>query len=424
MNRYLGNKTGLLEPILGQIGELARPGSLVCDAFSGTLAVSLALKKQGYLVASNDVNPFSRAFGRAFLANREVPEADLASLLGRAAGKARRAAESVVESLRGSPEHTFLAQRDAAARYVALVAIVQYLAALRPTDVAAKWRRSDFFETYCEEGQRSAFVSARGRTGRRKFFSPQNARHIDAILSCLRRWRHENRSSELLHATLTCVLIDAVERVSNTQGTYHDFPRDETDPRALRPMRLEPPSYDGLLGTSNHIVGNAEDSLEFVRRVPPHEVLYLDPPYNFRQYTSYYFLPNVIARYAEIDDLDDYFSRVEYVRGQNMADDFDSPFCKSGQFVEALGRLIARAKARTVVLSYFDGRNHWNDFKSEANGIGFEKLSSFFCGPLFEAGSMRAVPIPRMNYQSYGGYKSRAVKEFLFVARKAQSARS
>ena len=423
MNRYLGNKTGLLEPILTQIGQVARPGSLVCDAFSGTLAVSLALKKQGYLVASNDINAFSSTFGRAFLANREIPPADLDLLLGKAASKSRRAAESAVERLRDSPGFAFLERREARDRYVALTGVLGYLAELGPADVAAKWRRTDFFDTYCEEGQHSEFVSSRGRTGRRRFFSAENARHIDAVLSLLRRWRHESRTSGLLHATLTCVLIDAVERVSNTQGTYHDFPREETDPRALRPLRFEPPAYDGLLESAGHLVGNAEDSLEFVRRVPPHEVLYLDPPYNFRQYTSYYFLPNVIARYADIEDLDDYFTRVEYVRGQNMADDFDSPFCKSGKFLEALGTLITRARARNVVLSYFDGRNHWNDFKSGANGIGLEKLSAFFSGRLFAPGSMQVMPIPRMNYQSYGGYKSRPISEFLFIARKSESAR-
>ena len=68
------------------------------------------------------------------------------------------------------------------------------------------------------------------------------------------------------------------------------------------------------------MLGVERDSLDWVREVPHHKVLYLDPPYNFRQYTAYYFLLNVLARYVDIDDLEAYFAGVRYVRGQNPAD--------------------------------------------------------------------------------------------------------
>jgi adenine-specific DNA-methyltransferase len=210
-----------------------------------------------------------------------------------------------------------------------------------------------------------------------------------------------------------------MERVANIQGTYHDFPRDKYDPRALRPMRLQPPAFDGLLGGRiKHLVGTACDSLEFVQQVPHHDVLYIDPPYNFRQYTAYYFLPNIICRYPSLDDPDAYFHGVQYVRGQNPADDFVSSFCKAKAFIPSLRLLIERARARTVVLSYFDGRNHWNDFKAECNGEGYRRLTEFFHEELFVPKSLVVRPVERLNYQSYGGYKARNINEFLFVAQK------
>jgi hypothetical protein len=151
--------------------------------------------------------------------------------------------------------------------------------------------------------------------------------------------------------------------------------------------------------------------------MPEMDVLYLDPPYNFRQYTSYYFLPNLLARYGDMsdDELDAWFDGVEFVRGQNMTDDFSSTFCRKHKFLDDLGVLIDRANPRWVVLSYFDGRNHWNDFKKDPNGIGRRLLSEFFDGDRFRPGA-QLRPVNRTNYQSYGGYTARRITEFLFVA--------
>ena len=82
-----------------------------------------------------------------------------------------------------------------------------------------------------------------------------------------------------------------VEKISNTQGTYHDFQREVYDERALHDLTLRIPPFDDVISTQNeHIIGKAQDSLRFIKRVPHHKLLYLDPPYNFRQYTSYYFM--------------------------------------------------------------------------------------------------------------------------------------
>jgi adenine-specific DNA methylase len=408
LTRYLGNKTELLPAILSAVDRHARPGALVCDAFAGTLAVSLALKRRGFRVAANDINLLSAVYGRAYLLPSEIPAVALADLVDDA-DDLRAQANAGVRALEGKPGFAFL--RDHAAAYIDFIALLHALGAAPPGP------RRDIYDHYCEGGARSEFVSSRGRRGRRRFFSEDNARRIDAMLGQLRAWRP--RLPDPLYSLLLCTLLDAVERVANTQGTYHDFPREEWDPRALRPIRLAPPPLDDLVCGGQHIVG-CEDSLEFIRKVPPHDVLYIDPPYNFRQYTAYYFLPNLICRYCDVENLDAYFAGVRYVRGQNPADDFTSPFCSKDRFLDALATLIGRARARTVVLSYFDGRNHWNEFKADGNGVGYRKLADFFSSSRFVRGSLEIVPIARQNYQSYGGYKARQVQEFLFIARKAR----
>ena len=215
----------------------------------------------------------------------------------------------------------------------------------------------------------------------------------------------------------------AVERVSNTQGTYHDFPRDFWDPRALQPLELQPPALDGCLGgTGGHRAGREADSLEFVQTVGPSQLLYLDPPYNFRQYTAYYFLPNVICRYPEMDDPAEYFSQLAYVRGQNPSDDFSSTFCKPSRFIDDMLTLIQRAQSETVLISYFTGRNHWSQFDSGPDDTGQRLLEEMLTGPSFEQDSLKVRAVPRTNYASYGGYRARRVDELLISARVRQTA--
>ncbi len=421
--RYIGNKGDLLGPIIDAVATRAAPGDLVCDAFSGTLAVSLALKRQGYRVAANDINLMSAVFGAAYLTGDSIPAIDANELVPahRRRDVAERAA-ATLGSLAGTEGYRFLDDQGHRASYGGLLAVLEHLASLAEDDLPLEARHSYIYDVYCASGSRSAFVSSRGSRGRRGFFSADNARRIDLILNQLRHWHLERGLTGSALAILTAVLLSAVEKVSNTQGTYHDFPRGEPDPRAARPLVLVPPPLDGLLGgVGGHMLGVERDSLDWVREVPHHKVLYLDPPYNFRQYTAYYFLLNVLARYVDIDDLEAYFAGVRYVRGQNPADDFTSTFSSPRLFVASLETLIERADTEWVILSYFNGRNHWGEFKSEATDtIGYAKMSALFSSALFRPGSLEVVPIPRMNYQSYGGHRAKIVDEYLFIAEKTR----
>jgi adenine-specific DNA-methyltransferase len=402
LQRYLGNKSFLADHILKIVDRLARPGDLVCDPFAGSLAVSMALRRSGYRVASNDINILSWVYGTAYLLNSGIPPIPIEKIVPRAFLKARG----------------FGDRRENRADRLAL--LLHYLPRENVSDIPAAQRRSDIFDHYCEAGERSAFESSRGQRGRRRFFSARNARSIDRCLSRIRWWWRSGQIDTKLRCVLTACLLDAVEKVSNTQGTYHDFPRDFYDPRSLRPLKLLMPDVNNFTGSVANIVGKAEDSLEFVKRVPTHAVLYIDPPYNFRQYTAYYFLPNMISAYPEIGDLDNYFSNIQYVRGQNMKTDFTSSFCSSRTFMNSLYAVIERSQCRHVVMSYFDGKNHWSDFKSESDTKGHAELRRFFSSSLFVPGSQVCKPVTRLNYQSYGGYDARFVQEFLFVAERKQ----
>lgn len=393
IQRYLGNKSNISQAIVGLVQSVASPGDLVFDAFSGSLAVSAALRSAGFEVACNDINHFSWLFARAYFSASELPDPPGLRPVSRAVSWAC-----------WQQELAHLTNEDL-------------------SDVPARHRRSDIFDHYCEDGAKSAFVSKRGAMGRRRFFSAPNARAIDRALCRIRHRHRSGQITEQVRCILTAALINAVEKVSNTQGTYHDFPRDFVDSRALKPIRLRMPDPEIFSGPPSRYIGKREDSLAFAPRLPRHRVIYLDPPYNFRQYTSYYFMLNLLSSYPEIEDLDKYFSDIEFVRGQNMKDDFKSTFCNRQDFIPSLRALIRRADAEYVILSYFDGRNHWGNFKSEdAETEGKRLLEELFLSDLFVNGSFDFVPVDRLNYQSYGGYSAKPIQEFLFIARKSKPA--
>jgi adenine-specific DNA-methyltransferase len=184
--------------------------------------------------------------------------------------------------------------------------------------------------------------------------------------------------------------------------------------------RRVPPPLDGVVVGAGlaHEHGREEDVESYAARLAPVRLAYLDPPYNFRQYTAYYHLPNLICRYPRLDDPDAWFEGLAYVRGQNMADDRPSAFCGVRTFVPAMRRLLAALPAEVVVLSYFTGRNHWARFDSGPDDTGLRLLGDLLREDGFEPNSLEVVRVPRTNYASYGGYTARTVDELLLVARK------
>ena len=391
IQRYLGNKSPVMNRIISAINQIAEPGDLVFDAFSGTLSVSASLRAAGFRVASNDINHFSWTFATAYFSSSKLPWPD--------------------SELKASK-----ANKDSAWWQVTNELTAQY-----SPEIPQEVRRTDIFDHYCEQGQKSEFLSSRGRLGRRRFFSASNAILIDRALSRIRYWHREKGISEKTRCLLMATLLSAVEKVSNTQGTFHDFLRENYDARSLQALILKPPSSSNFIGPYSEHIGKAQDTLEFVNEVPEHQVIYIDPPYNFRQYTSYYFMLNLLSQYPEIQDIDEYFSQIEFVRGQNMNSNFKSSFSSKKSFIPSLAQLIKSANAKYVVLSYFDGRNHWGEFKSNLpDETGRANIENLFSSELFVSGSLKCIPIKRLNYQSYGGYSARKVNEFLFIAEKCR----
>ena len=417
IQRYLGNKNSIAEPIIKEICRFCKPGDTICDIFSGTISMSMALKSYGFKVISNDISLFSYHFANSYLKNNTIPNVEL-DKLGIDFSVYKSEVDSRINEKKGHEGYLFLNNENNLNSYKKIVALLVYLEKISDDDLEAQDVRHDFYNTYTVEGNNSFYHSLRGSEGHRRFFTPSNGLKLDTIMCKLRKWHQNNQIDGVLYSLLISVICESVEKISNTQGTYHDFQREEYDERALKPLTLRLPQFDNVISTNNeHLIGKQQDSMKFIKSVPEHKLIYIDPPYNFRQYTSYYFMLNLISSYCDIDNLDEYFSEVQFVRGQNMKDDFDSTFCKSSLFVPSLKQLIQDAKAQYVVLSYYDGRNHKNK-GMKRDDLGIEQIIDLFKGEMFVPGSFELKSFERTNYQSFQGHTASKCRELLFIGKK------
>jgi adenine-specific DNA methylase len=204
LSRYLGNKTAMIDPILEEVQRCVPPTTSsgrrvrVGDLFSGTMSVSLALKRAGYDVVASDVQAFSGVVGEAFLVATSIPSVPH-DLVPPGRGL------SGYEALLREPGFRFLSDREQAAAYFRVLDVLEYLEGLEISQLPKPWRRSHVFDTYTEAGRNSEFRSSRGTAGRRRFFSPENGRRIDAVLNQIRCWWRTEAIDRELYVLLVCL---------------------------------------------------------------------------------------------------------------------------------------------------------------------------------------------------------------------------
>ncbi|KKU86874.1 MAG: methyltransferase protein [Parcubacteria group bacterium GW2011_GWA2_47_9] len=118
------------------------------------------------------------------------------------------------------------------------------------------------------------------------YFTLENARKIGAI----REKIDEIATDENNKAVLITALLYAVDKVANTVGHYDAY-RKKLD--TIQPLRLLVPDFEPENNVNNEIY--KEDANQLIRKISC-DVLYIDPPYNSRQYSdAYHLLENLTA---------------------------------------------------------------------------------------------------------------------------------
>jgi adenine-specific DNA-methyltransferase len=319
--RFLGNKTRLLPFLLGTIEELGIQPGVACDPFAGTASVAGALKRKGWRVHAGDLLACSYALQVARVVLDGTPRfrVPAAAGAGGAGSDARRGAGP------GRP--------DRAAAGLSYGALLERLDALEP-------RHGFVTEHYTQAGKAGA------RHGR-MYFTPENATRIDAVRETIAAWQAAGHLDVRREQLLLATLIEAADRVANTTGVYASFVK-TLQPNAARPLELRPlrpvPARNGSAGCTA-FRGRATDLLEERGSV---DLIYLDPPYNERQYPAYYHIPELLAEgWREEPDLR---GKTGLIPDEGRRSDW----CRRGSCEDALGRLLEAADARHLLLSYND----------------------------------------------------------------------
>lgn len=336
--RYIGSKANLLERLTAVITPLAPEGGVFLDVFGGTGVVGRHLKER-FTVHANDFLYFSFALLVAGVKLNKAPQ---------------------FRGLGGEdPYHA--------------------LNALDP-------ERFDF------EAEPFVFQEfSPGGPARRQYFREETALRIDAMRQQIVAWRRTGAIDEEEALVLCAALVSSVPSVSNIAGTYGAYLK-HWDQRTSKPLVLTPamPFDNGRENGAHWGDGN-----EVVKRLSG-DVLYVDPPYNGRQYLSYYHVLETIALYDAPE--------LRGKTGVRVDPGKSSDFCRRALVASAFTRLVAAADFGNIVVSY------------STEGLMDE---SEIVRILHEDAGARSVAVHRIPYRRYSRVRTAerpSLEELIVVA--------
>ena len=178
--------------------------------------------------------------------------------------------------------------------------------------------------------------SENGSEGR-LYFSSENGKKIDAIRQQIEIWKSTDEISEDDYYFLLASLIESADKVANTASVYGAYLK-KIKKSAQKELILKPALF--TLNSNKHKVFNA-DSNALIKEIKG-DILYLDPPYNERQYGSNYHLLNTIAKYDSFDPQGKTGLRTYY----------RSSYCKKNEVKNSFEELIKNANFKYIFLSY------------------------------------------------------------------------
>ena len=288
---YIGSKYSLIDFLedsiqktLDRCGEERRPADMVfADLFAGTGVVCGSFKKSGFSIIANDIQYYSYVITKHMIENNgNLDKTRCARLIGEL---------NALDGVEGF-----------------------------------------IFRNYTFEG-------TEGQQYRRMYFSEYNAKKCDAIRIEIERWLDGGYIDEHEYYFLLGSLLNSIDKYANTASVYGAYLK-TMKKSALKKMELTPlPIMQGSVACK---VYNT-DASELIKQISG-DILYLDPPYNARQYCTNYHMLETIARYDN-----------PHIKGKTGLRDYEeqkSVFCNKKKAAEAFEELIKNAKFKYIFLSY------------------------------------------------------------------------
>lgn len=244
--------------------------------------------------------------------------------------------------------------------------------------------------TELNEGLISKHYSVLGEK-KRNFFSPDNAKKADTIREKINKMFENKKINKKEKLFLIGSLLVSIDRVANTTSVYGAYLK-KLKSSALRPLILEPIHKNKKINKKNKVYNKDIIDLDL-----EYDIVYLDPPYNNRQYSANYAPLNFIAKYDE--------SIIPYGKTGLIKNYFKSDFCTKAKAKETMEKLINKLKTKMLLISYNnEGIISEQDFKNMLKKIG-------------------KVTIYKSKYKKYKSRKeddNQTVTEYIYFVEKKQ----
>ena len=300
--RFIGNKTNLLNDIAQVIKENCDGTEKVfCDIFSGTESVARFFKNR-YKIISNDLLYFSYVLQKGTIENNEIP--------------------------------SFKKLEDK----LNIHDVFDYLENI---DIKQEKFNKFIYENYSPN-----------KKCERMYLTSENALRIDFIRNKIEEWRNKELINKNEYYYLLAALIEGVPFVSNITGTYGAYLK-QWDKRAFKKFEMI------RLNVIDNNVKNQcynKNSNDLIQEISG-DILYLDPPYNERQYLPNYHLLETIARYDNPE--------IKGKTGIRVYNSEKSNYCIKNKVYSEMEELIKNAKFKHIIVSYNqDGLLSKNDIET------------------------------------------------------------
>ncbi len=297
---YIGSKKSLLQFLEESISQVVgKKDFTFLDLFAGTGIVGQHFKSKGHKVIANDLQYYSFVLNKNYIENHQILE--FIKL------------ENDIEDLK----NIYYKKR---AEFVC-----RFLDSL-------ELKEGFIYKNYCLGGTKNNEFE-------RQYFSDENGKKVDTIREKVEEWKNENKINDSEYYFLLATLIENIDKVANTASVYGAFLK-QLKKSAQQNFLMKPANF--VLNDKEHDVYN--EDIETLIETVQGDVLYLDPPYNHRQYAPNYHLLETIAKYDN-----------PKIRGKTGLRDYSnqkSKFSQKKDVLKSFENIIQKANVKYVFLSY------------------------------------------------------------------------
>ena len=327
--KYMGGKREMLEAIGEEVQRIDDgTGRTFCDLFSGTAIVSYAFSDT-YEVVSNDIQKYSSIFANTYSSDFSVY------------GDPERVVNNIMEECTSVVGKKVQQNGDLSFPYKETMSFAEMNQ--MEMDQASLIKR-DFHTGF------SLFQKCYSGT----YWSYEQCLWIDSIRAVA-----EGHAHERLYYAILSALVFAMSYCSQSTGHFAQFRTLTPDNyRSILIYRLrEIPEYfrkklHELLVALDHqpahpIRSSSLDYIDCIATLPPHTIIYADPPYSAVHYSRFYHTLETLVLYDN--------PKLDY-HGRYRGDRFQSPFDQKRKVAQAFEALFTSVREQSchLLLSYSD----------------------------------------------------------------------